>query len=88
MEDNKTGDEWVKIIVPAIAVEDDEHRNKWESFFEKRFPLAILHKLRLWQAQTFSTQYQQEPVDSSTQEFHQERFKYHGEETGNKTPPW
>ena len=64
----------------------DERRDVGDSFFPKRFPLSILRKLQEERPQTFSTQYQQEPVDASTQEFHKEWYLYHGEETGNATP--
>lgn len=36
---------------------------------------------------TFSSQYQQDPVNKETQEFHEERFKYHGTENV-PTPPY
>lgn len=76
-----------KLIIKAIADEDDSYRKKWESFFPKRFPLYILESLRKQDAQTFSSQYQQEPTNKDTQEFHQERLRYHGTES-TPTPRW
>ena len=76
---NGTWEKWDKIIVPAIAEEDDEYRKMWDSFFQKRFPIEILHWLRSSDPQWFSTQYQQQPVNKETQEFHEEWFKYHWE---------
>lgn len=68
-----------KLIIRAIAEEDEEHRKQGESFFNKRFPLPLLKELQYGEQtrQTFSTQYQQEPVNKETQEFHEEFFKYY-----------
>lgn len=81
-------EKWEKVIVPAIAEVEDEYRASWESFFPKRFPIEILSKIRTEDPQWFSTQYQQEPVNKETQEFHEERFKYHWEWTPKETPKW
>lgn len=64
------------LCVPAIAEDDDDYRKKGESFFPKRFPIEILQKMRETNAATFSSQYQQNPVDKESQEFHEERFRY------------
>ena len=76
-----------KLIIPAIANEDETFRKQWESFFETRFPKEILQQMKAKDPVTFSTQYQQEPVNKETQEFHEERYKYHWWEN-NKTPTW
>jgi hypothetical protein len=75
-----TGEKWEKLIIPAIAEQDDKHRKTGESFFEKRFPLKLLTQLKTEQPITFSTQYQQNPVDKDSQEFHEEWFRYYNEE--------
>ncbi len=87
IEQEKMWEKRDKLVIKAIAEEDDEYRKKWESFFEKRFPLHILQEIKQKDPQSFSSQYQQEPTNRETQEFHEERFKYHGENTPNKTPP-
>ena len=75
-----------KVIIKAIAEEDEEHRQKGQSFFEKRFPVELLQMMKRKSQDTdwwivFSSQYQQEPTNKDTQEFHEERFKYHGTDT-------
>jgi len=76
-----TWDKWDKLIIPAIAEEDETHRKQWESFFEKRFPLVFLEKMRddPETRVSFSTQYQQNPVNKESQEFHEERIRYYTE---------
>ena len=74
-------EEWEQLVIPAIADHDDEYRKAWESFFEKRFPLEILNKMKVEAPQTFATQYQQQPINKDTQEFHEERFRYYTNDT-------
>lgn len=76
-----------KVIIKAIAEEKEEHRDIWESFFPKRFPIEILQQLKVQDQQAFSSQYQQEPTNKDTQEFHEEWFKYHWTDT-LPTPQW
>lgn len=78
---NGTWDEWETLVIPAIAEADDEYRKKWESFFESRFPIDFLNQMRTSPEtkQTFSTQYQQNPVNKDTQEFHEEWFRYYND---------
>jgi len=76
-----------KVIIKSIAEEKDEYRGVWESFFPKRFPIDILNWLKRQDWQAFSSQYQQEPTNKETQEFHEERFKYHWTDTF-ETPAW
>jgi len=71
------GEKREKLIIKGIAEDDEEFRKKGESFFEKRFPLSILQGIKKQDPQSFSSQYQQEPTNKETQEFHEERFKYH-----------
>lgn len=75
------GDSWEKLVVPAIAEDDDEYRNIGDSFFETRFPLEMLKRMRdnPETSLTYSTQYQQDPVNKQTQEFHEEFFRRYSE---------
>lgn len=80
-----------KVVIKAIAEEDDQYRKKWESFFQKRFPIELLNMMKKKSMETdwgivFASQYQQEPTNKDTQEFHEERFKYHWTDT-LPTPP-
>ena len=81
LEENGIGEKREKLVIPAIAEAEDEYRKPWQSFFEKRFPVDILHTMRQEKPIRFSCQYQQNPVNKETQEFHQEWFRYHGTET-------
>lgn len=92
IEQEKHWEKREKIIIKAIAEDDDEYRKAGDSFFEKRFPKEILQEIKRksqdidWWI-VFSSQYQQEPTNKDTQEFHQERFKYHGTDS-QPTPHW
>lgn len=86
-QEERGGEKREKVIIKAIAEEDEEHRKMWESFFEKRFPLPILQELKKANPQTFSSQMQQEPTNKETQEFHEEWYRYHGTEW-TPTPQW
>ncbi len=70
-----------KLIIKAIAEDDEQYRKQWESFFTKRFPVDILQQLKRQDRQAFSSQYQQEPTNKDTQEFHEEWFRYHWTES-------
>lgn len=76
-----------KVVIKAIAEEDEQYRKQGDSFFTKRFPLDILEWLKRQDKQAFSSQYQQEPTNKDTQEFHEERFKYHWTDS-LPTPKW
>lgn len=76
-------DEWEVLSIPAIAEHDDEYRKAWESFFEARFPIDILKQIQSTNKQMFSCQYQQNPVDKDSQEFHEEWFRYY-----DVSPEW
>lgn len=78
-------DDWDELVIPAIAEVDDEYRKVGESFFEKRFPIELLHKMKTSTPVVFSTQYQQNPVNKETQEFHEEWFRYY---TKEQLPNW
>lgn len=87
-KEKEGGDKRVRFIVKAIAEEDDQWRKKGESFFEKRFPIAFLQMFKIDKPQTFSSQFQQEPTNKETQEFHEEWFKYYWPDTANPQPPF
>lgn len=63
--------------MPAIAEVDEEYRKAGESFFPKRFPIKMLQVMKHEQPTIFSTQYQQNPVNKETQEFHEEWFRHY-----------
>lgn len=86
-QEENWGEPREKLIIKAIADEKDEYRDMGESFFPKRFPLDILKQIKQQEPQTFSCQYQQEPTNRETQEFHEERFKYHWTDS-LPTPSW
>lgn len=83
LEKQWLGDNRKVVSIPAIAVQDEAHRRQWDSFFPARFPIEILHQMQKTNKQTFSCQYQQNPVDKESQEFHEERFRYY-----DKIPEW
>lgn len=73
-ERNNEGETWHKIIVPSIT--SDENGEE-QSYHPERFELSALHKIRKNSPDDFSTQYQQEPVNKDSQEFHEEFFRYY-----------
>ena len=92
IEQEPNGEKRKKIVIKAIAEEDEEYRKQWESFFEKRFPIELLQQMKRKSQETdwwivFSSQYQQEATNKETQEFHEERFKYHWTDS-LPTPSW
>jgi len=84
MEDG-SWEKFTTINLPAIAVEDEAFetrygmitRKEWESLAPKRFWLDVLALIKesVWKV-NFSCQYQQNPVDKESQEFHEEWFRY------------
>lgn len=78
--DQGTGEKWTVLSIPAISYAADEHRGANESYHAERIPLSALEKIRSNNQETFSTQYQQEPISKQTQEFHEEFFRYFEEE--------
>lgn len=73
------GEKWEKIIIPALSFEDDAYRKSGESYHEDRIPTTALLKIKNNNPSVFSTQYQQQPTNKETQEFHEEFFKYYEE---------
>lgn len=88
LEERGIGKKWDKLVIQSVAEEDEQHRKQWESFFEKRFPLEVLNTIKKTSSLKFATQYQQQPINKETQEFHQEWFRYHWQNTNVETPPW
>lgn len=74
------GENREELVIPAIAEVEDEYRKVGDSFFEKRFPLKLLNQMKTENPVVFSTQYQQNPVNKETQEFHEERYRYYTED--------
>jgi predicted phage terminase large subunit-like protein len=68
------GEDWHTIIVPAITTDENGEET---SYHPERYPLTALHKIRKNSPDDFSTQYQQEPVNKDSQEFHEEFFRYY-----------
>lgn len=82
------------LSMPAIAEVDEIYdtkyglieRKKWEPLDNVRFWLDKLSILKENMSNTVrSTQYQQEPVNKETQEFHEERYRYY---EPDKLPRW
>jgi len=88
LEDMKkgTGYDWKLLSFPAIAEKDEYFdikwniysRKEWETLDIERMPIEALKKIKetMWNVY-FSTQYQQNPIDKDSQEFHEEWFKYY-----------
>jgi predicted phage terminase large subunit-like protein len=81
------------LSMPAIAEVDEIYetkywlieRKKWEPLDNVRFPVPTLDILKSGMGNTIrSTQYQQEPVNKETQEFHEERYRYYDPENPPK----
>jgi len=86
-----TGYDWKLLSFPAIATEDEHYklndewlgRKQWEPLDKERMPLEALNKIKETMGNVyFSTQYQQNPLDKESQEFHEEWFQYYD------TSPW
>lgn len=80
-----TGYDWKLLSFPAIATEKEEYqlnwewigREEWEPLDKERMPLDALEKIKETMGNVyFSTQYQQNPLDKESQEFHEEWFQY------------
>ena len=88
LEEMKQGTwyDWKLLSFPAIAEEDESFnidwnflwRKEWEVLDINRMPLESLLKIKETMGKVyFSTQYQQNPIDKDSQEFHEEWFKYY-----------
>lgn len=71
-------DQWDEIVFPAIAEEDEIHRNAGEALWPGKFPLPILQNIKNTVGKyEWYSQYQASPIASDTQEFHEEDFRYY-----------
>lgn len=80
-------DEWELIEFPAIATKDEYHddgsliRKVGEPLWPSKYPLPVLANIRQTVGvYNWSSQYQQQPISSETQVFHERFFKYYNEE--------
>lgn len=85
-EGSKDYDEWEIINFPAIA-EEDEYingkliRKEGDVLWPSKFPVSVLNNIRETAGiYNFSSQYQQQPISSATQEFKEHMFRYFNEE--------
>ena len=68
--ENKTGDQWKSIVMPAIAEVDDEFRKVGESLWHDKFPPDELNKIKeSIGIQEFSCLYQQNPLSQGNTAF-------------------
>lgn len=75
------GDQWEVVNFPAIAVEDEERRHAGEALWPVKYNLEELYRIRSAVSKSdWSSLYQQNPIDSESQEFHEEWFKYYEEQ--------
>lgn len=75
---NGTGEHWDTLILPAIATEDEVFRKSGEALQINRYPLESLDLIKKSLGNSnFSAQYQQNPIDKDSQEFHEEWFRYY-----------
>lgn len=81
-----TGYDWKLLSFPAIAEHDEEYeidgtwygRKEGEVLDAERMPMEALIKIKETMGRVyFSTQYQQNPIDKESQEFHEEWFRYY-----------
>jgi predicted phage terminase large subunit-like protein len=70
------GMSWDTLVIPAIAEVDDEYRKVGEPIHIARYPLSALNIVKSNDPTVFATQYQQQPTNKDSQEFHQESFRY------------
>lgn len=75
--ENDGGEKWEKIILPAIATADEEHRKAGEALWEDQFPLKRLEEIKgTLGIYNWSSLYQQDPITSENQVFSGDWFKY------------
>jgi hypothetical protein len=74
---SENADKWDIIKLPAIAVEDEQMRQKGEALWANHFTLENLLETKSdLGGYEWSALYQQEPVDEDSQEFKKQWFKY------------
>lgn len=85
--ETKTWEKWEKIIIPAISENEEYFETKYWTFkrpannllLPKKLNRKALENLKKRDPQTFSSQYQQQPINKESQEFHEEWFRYFDE---------
>jgi hypothetical protein len=77
-EDGQTNyDKWTVVEFPAIAIKDEDFRDKGEALWPEKFPLEKLQKTEnTLGPYEFSALYQAHPITSANQEFKETWFKY------------
>lgn len=79
-------EDWEIINFPAIAEEDEYYkgrlvRKQGEALWESHFPLKVVENIKsTLGTYNFTSQYQQNPIATEAQEFHEKFFKYYKEE--------
>lgn len=75
-----TGEKWNVIRYPAIAEEDEKHRQKGEALWKGEFPIERLKEIkRTTGSYIWSSLYQGNPITLESQTFKQTWFKYRDE---------
>ena len=77
-------EKWEKIIIPAISESEEIYDTRYwkikrpenNLLLSKKLSRAKLEILKKQDPQTYSSQYQQQPINKETQEFHEEWFRY------------
>jgi hypothetical protein len=74
---SENADNWERLRLPAIATEDEEFRLKGEPLWANQYTLENLMETKQdIGPYDWSALYQQDPVDTESQEFKREWFKY------------
>lgn len=70
-------DKWTIVEFPAIAMENEDFRDKGEALWPEKFPIEKLRKTEnMLGPYEFSALYQCKPITSANQEFRETWFKY------------
>lgn len=71
------GDKWEVVKFPAIAIQDEKHRNAGDALWPEKYNIEALQSIKKTVGTyDWSSLYQQNPVLSETQEFKEEYYKY------------
>jgi len=74
---NENSGQWTVITLPAIAEEDEEYRQKGEALWPTQYSLEnLLQTKSEVGSYEWSSLYQQNPLNTESQEFKKEMFKY------------
>jgi hypothetical protein len=81
----KSGGEWDIIHLPAVANDDEPFRKRGEALWADHFSLDVLDEIkRDIGSYDWSSLYQGSPLDSESQEFRRDFFKYRTEDDLNE----